>query len=113
MSDILDTIPFDYIFDNIKSNNLSVKSTVKKELNLLFHDSQNSQNNQNNQNREENEEYNLDEEYSDVIDKNISDNDKINKKNRIPKLLITILFYLNYVNYKKTNKNKILIKSKL
>ncbi len=112
MSDILDTIPFDYIFDNIKSNNLSVKSTVKKELNLLFCDSQNSQINKNNE-KEENYENNLDEEYSDIIDNTLS-NDNIKKnKNRISKLLIIILYYLNYVNYKKTNKNNILIKSKL
>ena len=60
---------------------------------------------------------------SDILD-TIPVNDLYNKKsdskydskknkNRFPKLLIIILCYLNYVNYKKNNKNKILIKSKL
>jgi hypothetical protein len=62
---------------------------------------------------EENYENNLDEEYSDVIDNSLSDDNSNKNKNRIPKLLVIILCYLNYVNYKKTNKSKILIKSKL
>jgi hypothetical protein len=49
------------------------------------------------------------EEYGDIIDTTLSINNKIN----FPKLLLIILCYLNYVNYKKNNKNKILIKSKL
>ena len=55
----------------------------------------------------------LNEDYDDIIDHSLS-NDNI-KKNKIKffKLLITILCYLNYVNYKKNKKNKILIKSKL
>ncbi len=55
----------------------------------------------------------IEEEYSDVIDNSLSDDNSNKNKNRIPKLLVIILCYLNYVNYKKTNKNKILIKSKL
>ena len=57
--------------------------------------------------------FDLNEDYDDIIDHSLS-NDNI-KKNKIRffKLLITILCYLNYVNYKKNKKNKILIKSKL
>ncbi len=55
----------------------------------------------------------IEEEYSDIIDNSLSDDNSNKNKNRIPKLLVIILCYLNYVNYKKTNKNKILIKSKL
>ncbi len=107
MSDILDTIPFDNIFNSIKSNNLNVISTVKKELNLSFNDSQINQISKNN----EKEENNLDEEYDDIIDNTLSNSDNLKNKNRIPKLLIIILYYLNYINYKKNN--KIIIKSKL
>ena len=53
----------------------------------------------------------IEEEYGDIIDNNLSEDNKIKNKNRIPKLLIIILCYLNYVNYKKKNVN--FIKSKL
>jgi hypothetical protein len=53
----------------------------------------------------------IEEEYEDIIDNNLSKDNKIKNKNNIPKLLIIILCYLNYVNYKKKNVN--FIKSKL
>ncbi len=91
MSDILDIIPFSSLSNKDKINNDEINDVINNQIN--------------------NEK--IQEEYDDIID-NTSYNDNSNKnKNRITKLLVIILCYLNYVNYKKTNNNKILIKSKL
>jgi hypothetical protein len=86
MSDMFDVIPIDNVC-NKKSDN---KNESDKKLDDL----------------------NLNEDYDDIIDHSLSDNNIKKNKIRFFKLLFIILFYLNYVNYKKHN-NKILIKSKL
>ncbi len=86
MSDIFDVIPF---------SNLSNKDEIIEEINNQINDEK------------------IQEEYDDIIDNSLYNDNSNKNKNRIPKLLVILLCYLNYVNYKKTNNNKILIKSKL